>query len=357
MTFLSLPKDSTSFYSDILRRNMNTQMLIDAIVRQTTILIAQLATSGGVRAPLSHIAGDVFSNLAEELDKQGISRKVSADMFGMTLRSYQRKVARLGESRTFRGQSLWEAIYDFLINAQLVSRGEIMRRFHNDDQEIVRGILHDLSASGLVFTIGSGSNSSYRAATERELRQIQKVEDQDNIENMLWALIYREGPITVQKIHELSKTPYEKLEKVLSKLKSSGSIEVKDTGSTQAYVSSGLVLEIDDKSGWEAAVFDHFQAMVTAISKKLLMRDSESSEDSVGGSTYTFVIWSGHPMEQEVENQLREYRIRMSGLRKRVNQYNEQHGVHKVINKVVSYSGQYSMIVENNGNAESDDQI
>jgi hypothetical protein len=36
--------------------SMNAQVLIDGVVRHTTILIAQLATSGGVRAPLAHIA-------------------------------------------------------------------------------------------------------------------------------------------------------------------------------------------------------------------------------------------------------------------------------------------------------------
>ena len=39
---------------------MNAQLLIDSIVRQTTVLIAQLATSGGVRAPLAHVANQVF---------------------------------------------------------------------------------------------------------------------------------------------------------------------------------------------------------------------------------------------------------------------------------------------------------
>src|SRR5690349_24279460 len=36
---------------------VNVQLLIEVIVRQTTVLIAHLATTGGVRAPLSQIAG------------------------------------------------------------------------------------------------------------------------------------------------------------------------------------------------------------------------------------------------------------------------------------------------------------
>ena len=83
---------------------VRTQVLIDAVVRQTTVLIAQLATSGGVRAPLAHLASQVFLELARELEDQGVSRKVSADMFGMALRTYLRKIQRAKESSTDRGR-------------------------------------------------------------------------------------------------------------------------------------------------------------------------------------------------------------------------------------------------------------
>lgn len=58
---------------------MNAQVLIDSIVRQVTVLIAQLAMSGGIRAPLAHVANQVFLDLARELQEQGVSRKVSAE--------------------------------------------------------------------------------------------------------------------------------------------------------------------------------------------------------------------------------------------------------------------------------------
>jgi hypothetical protein len=72
---------------------MNGQLLIDAVVQQVTVLIAQLATSGGLRAPVAQIANQVFVQLAHELESQGVSRKVSADMFGMALRAYEQAAA------------------------------------------------------------------------------------------------------------------------------------------------------------------------------------------------------------------------------------------------------------------------
>src|SRR5689334_16034848 len=88
------------------RGQMNVPLLIDSVVRQTTVLIAQLATAGGVRAPLASVANQVFLDLADELNAQGVSRKVSADMFGLALRTYLRKIQRLRESSTEGGRSL-----------------------------------------------------------------------------------------------------------------------------------------------------------------------------------------------------------------------------------------------------------
>ncbi len=36
--------------------SMDAKLLIDAIVQQTTVLIAHLSTSAGLRAPLAHVA-------------------------------------------------------------------------------------------------------------------------------------------------------------------------------------------------------------------------------------------------------------------------------------------------------------
>lgn len=93
---------------------MNAQILIDSVVRQTMVLIAELATAGGLRAPLAHVANQVFLDLATELERQGVSRKVAADMFGLALRGSQRRIQRAAESATDRGHSLWEAVLAFV---------------------------------------------------------------------------------------------------------------------------------------------------------------------------------------------------------------------------------------------------
>src|SRR6188472_4826656 len=112
---------------------MTVELLIQAIVRQTTILIAQLATAGGTRAPLASVAHQVFLDLVRELERQGVSRKVSADMFGLGLRTYQRKIQRFTESATDKGRSLWVAVLDYVQHAGTATRAQVLEQFASDD--------------------------------------------------------------------------------------------------------------------------------------------------------------------------------------------------------------------------------
>src|SRR5262245_18853162 len=120
---------------------MDTRMLIDAIVQQTTVLIAQLSTAAGIRAPLAHVADQVFVDLAREIERQGVGRKVVADMFGLALRSYQRKVQLLAESASIRGRTLWEAVHTYIAERESVHRGQLSKHFARDPEEHVAAVL------------------------------------------------------------------------------------------------------------------------------------------------------------------------------------------------------------------------
>lgn len=105
---------------------MESRLLIDAVMRQTTVLIAQMATSFGLRAPLANIADQVFLELSREIEQQGISRSVAADMFGMALRSYQRKVNRLRAGVTNGEKTLWQAVLDHVRAEETCTRAQIL---------------------------------------------------------------------------------------------------------------------------------------------------------------------------------------------------------------------------------------
>jgi hypothetical protein len=319
---------------------VQTPLLIDSIVRQTTVLIAQLATSGGVRAPLAHVASQVFVELARELEGQGVSRKVSADMFGMALRTYQRKTQRLRESATVRGRSLWEAVLEFLQSEEVVTRARVLARFRHDDQVLVRGVLRDLTEGGFVFASGSGDGTAFRAARVEELAKLRESEDAGALDALLWSIVYRQGPIDRPALLGLGSLPAESLDPALARLLSQGRIEATEVEGRTFYQSRELFIPIDAASGWEAAVYDHFHALVRTIIAKLGLSNDSKQHDVIGGSTYSFAIWHGHPLEHEVLATLKRFRDEQSALRARVDAYNAQHSKPKQQINVTTYAGQ-----------------
>lgn len=327
---------------------MNVQLLIDNVVRQTTVLIAQLATSGGLRAPLAHIANDVFLHLSRELSSQGVSRRVSADMFGLALRSYRRRIHRLTESSTDRNRSLWEAVLDFLSQGAVKTRREVLGRFGRDDETIVKSVLHDLCESGLVFRIGAGRALAYRAATAAELEQMGR--DEQGLGEWLWLLVYREGPIAPGELCERVGKDRAQVEGALEALASEGHVT---RGSDGSYSSRAIVLGTQTAAGWEAAMFDHFQAVVRTMCQKL--RGEEGRDTEVGGSTYGFRVWPGHPLEEEVRGALGEFRTRYTDLRRRVQEYNSREALPKRYQQVILYGGQCVVDQDDDSTEVNDD--
>jgi hypothetical protein len=147
---------------------MAESVLIDSVVRQTTVLLASLATAAGSRASLSGIANEVLASLVTELKAQGVGNKVIADMLGMALRTYHDRVGRLGESQSDAGRSLWDAVRAHIQERGPIRRNEVLSRFARDDEGMVKGVLRDLVRSGLVSKSGQGDATVYRLTTADE---------------------------------------------------------------------------------------------------------------------------------------------------------------------------------------------
>src|ERR1044071_8121554 len=112
------------------------------------VFAAQLATAGGARAPLASLANRIFLDLASELRHQGLTHSVIADMFGITLRTYHRRLRELEQSQSVEGSTVWEAVLSFLRENEPVSAARVHQRFALDDQDVVAGVLSDLVSSG-----------------------------------------------------------------------------------------------------------------------------------------------------------------------------------------------------------------
>jgi hypothetical protein len=323
---------------------VNPQILIEAIVRQTTVLLARLSTVEGVRSPLGHIANEVFVGLVAELENQGVSNKVIADMFGMALRSYRQKVQRLGESVTARGVTLWTAVQRFLAERGSATRSELFAQFQYDDEASVRGILNDLVESGLIVRSGRGDETRYRIATAEELRDLgsfAETRPQDAHAALIWVLIYREGPLGFDRLAQLVPLSRAALEGAVDALVADKRVRRDTQDGIDRLTAEHILIPIGETAGWEAAVVDHHRAVLNAIAAKLSSpaRTSTAADDA-GGTTLTFDLWPGHPREQEVRGLLRRARATLLPIWEEVEAYNRQHAG-KEPYQVHYYCGQY----------------
>jgi hypothetical protein len=325
---------------------VNVTLLIDAIVRQTVVLIAELATNGGLRAPLARLADQVFLELARELESQGLSRKVSADMFGLALRSYQRKVQRIAEGDGDRTRTLWEGVYEFVRSRDVASRREVLDRFRHDDEEVVRGVLADLVESGLVFSTGPSQDTSFRAATDGEIGALARTLGKSD--EMIWALVFRTGPTTVARLAGSGGLSEADAEAALERLVRAGRVSRRDGPDGASYGTKRFDVAVGAPAGWEAAMFDHFHAVVRTMTTKLRASEQKSTlDDSIGGSTYSFEVWPGHPLAGEVLGALKRFREQHSALRERVKEYNRNDRRRPPVRHgVIVYGGQCAWELE-----------
>ncbi|MEN9577122.1 MAG: hypothetical protein RJA70_131 [Pseudomonadota bacterium] len=321
---------------------MNVTLLIDSIVRQTTVLIAQLATAAGSRAPLAHTANQVFLDLVAELRAQGLGNKVIADMFGLALRTYHGKVQRLSESSTFRGRSLWSAVLEHVQEQETVRRSDLLRRFHYDDETTLKGVLNDLVDSGLLFRSGRGESTVFRAARIDE-QTLDSEASEERLRHLVWVAIHGFGPLGLDELSKVVPTEIPLLERAVSQLLAEGKVTREECAQIVRFRSDHCLIPLESSAGWEAAVFDHYQAMVTAICTKLALGRSHAElQDIVGGSTYHFDVWEEHPHYDEVRGHLAELRKVSIALRERVDAYNNTHAppVEGRRRRFITYVGQ-----------------
>ena len=295
---------------------MQVQVIIDAMIRQQTILIAHLATAAGMRAPLAHVADQIFLDISQELRRQGVGVKVIADMFGMALRSWQAKVQRATESRTDVGRTLWEAVYSFLSSHGQVSRSRILERFKYDEELVLRGVLNDLVESQLIFKAGRGDSTLYLMAPS----MINNADDEENktkadqLDALIQVSLHHGQPMKVNELHQYLNLPVDIIQKSLIRLESNGLSRQDDEG----WHCQSLYLPTDDPVVWGAALLDHYQSVISALCVKLRGgNDRARDRDLTGGSTYSFNLWSGHPLESEITGLLKEFRHKLSDLRAR----------------------------------------
>lgn len=297
---------------------MSLALLVDALVRESASLLAAAATHKGARTRLGGIEDRLFYGMADELQQLDVKRRVSADMFGMAPRAYIRKVRRIEESATDQGRSLWAAAYEFIVSSSQVTWIEISRRFSRDDEEVLRGVLRDLTESGLVSVSGRAGNAEYVAVPTAGLAD--QTLGRHVTRELLWAFIYREGPLTRAELARHTPLKADEFDSALAHLVASERVVETKEGDEEPTYRSNIFSPDRTKEGWEGAIFDHFHAVVKTLATFL----SHPGLNASAASTYTFDVAPDHPMADEVKALFVDLRSRASELRSRIDAYNQE---------------------------------
>ena len=306
---------------------MNSKLLIDAIVAQTTVLIAQLSTAAGIRAPLAHVADQVFLDLSREIERQGISRKVVADMFGLALRRNQKRVQRLNESASARHRTLWEAVYDYVSEQEHVTRKRIDERFRHDSAEHVAAVLNDLVASGLLYASGRGRNALYRVVSAADRREAAGVEEIESLASVVWLSVYRKRASSLAELRAVINAPEAALREAVAALVADERLRRNSEPGVPELEAAMFYVPVGAEHGWEAAVFDHFSTVAAAIASKVQRGPRSAAGDVVGGATLSFDVHDEHPNEAEVYGLLARVRADVNELWNRVVAHNKANPV------------------------------
>jgi hypothetical protein len=216
-----------------------------------------------------------------------------------------------------------------------------MRRFSRDDEAQVRAVLHDLVESGLVYRTGRADATAYRAASTEELGEAFSADEAAMATPFVWMVVYHSGPITFPALEAEVRIAPELIQQALSELEGDGRIQRCTVDEEDAWRCDLCMPPQGTTVGWEAAVFDHYQALVAALCIKLREGQTRSlPSDQVGGSTWSFDVWEGHPFRDKVVGLLTRVRDEISAVQIEVAEYNERVGRPEDADRVTFYVGQ-----------------
>jgi len=237
---------------------------------------------------------------------------------------------------------LWEAVLEFVTAHTPVRRADIIDRFRHDDELAVTSVLADLVTTGLVYSSGRGDAAVYGITSDADRQALASEDANEALAMLLWGHVFRSPGITTSSLLAVTRAGEPEARAALARLMGDGRIARDGESDDSALHASSFVIAEGASQGWEAAVFDHYQALAGAVVEKLRRRASGSAtRDRVGGTTLHFGVHPGHPYEERVYGILRRVRDDLNALWNEVVAYNREHPIaDEAATRVTFYFGQ-----------------
>ncbi len=148
---------------------LDTRVLMEVMLERFGETLGALATAGGRRESLARAEGLLFLHTTEALRRQGLSAKVLTDLFGFaSLTSLRRKLRKIREARLDDTRSLRQFILG-RVAERGATRASLLAELETRDSAIVRGLIRDLMAEGVLQESGAEGLELARATPEADL--------------------------------------------------------------------------------------------------------------------------------------------------------------------------------------------
>lgn len=280
---------------------MSEKVLFRALVSQSARLIARVITLTNARPNLAHLHEDFFYELSKHLQTYGVPRRVAADMFGLAMRSYLRRIRKYSNDLDYREHqlSLWQIVYETISEKPGIQRQSLLDSFSFSQYDSVCSVLRHLCEVGLVVENKTNGHKCYNAC-RNNLTKISV----DEVAQYIWAMVFMHGETTY---------PYSSL------LREAGPLFGEDLVSSalNVLVEDGYIVQVDENGpsystvknnleqpfGWLVAVTIHIDSIFEAIVTKLSLLHEESQHQiDVRGGTWTFRLHHNHPFKKRIES-------------------------------------------------------
>jgi hypothetical protein len=263
-------------------------------------------------------------------------------MFGLALRTYQRKVQRFEEESRTNGKTLWESVLEYIGEKGPIRRQQIAERFRYEDERAVSSVVNDLVTTGLAYFSGRGDSAVFGITSDSDRRALSSDDKIDALALLLWGKVFRAPGSTAESLIRTTSAEELEVRAALTRLLADGRVSRDTDSDTAPLRSAAYVIPVGDLHGSDAAVFDHFQAVCTAIAAKLRQRRAQTDRpDQVGGTTLHFGVHPGHPHEAAALSLLQRVRTELNAFWNEVAAYNREHPIpEELATRVTFYFGQ-----------------
>ncbi|NUN13814.1 MAG: ArsR family transcriptional regulator [Myxococcales bacterium] len=327
---------------------MKFSTLVERMVPLVAELFATLQVNDPLRMDFADIGQKTLIDIVGVLRQDGMTNEEIAQTLDLSIAGFYKRIRELRETYApgKRGRpkpTLWEKVYQVVLQKTASSPRKAVRYtavqsvFPSVPDERLRTTLRFLVRFGLLTVTGPTQFPEYRV--------VPRDEEPDITYHSVVVTLYREGPLSLADLAERLRCTTAECEPHLKRLRDAGKLvesAPEHPGGSVRYRATSYHIEPESDLGYQAALWDHFYAVVRAMCKKVRMNTHLAQlNDVIGGTTFSFDVPLQHPLYAEISGFLTQTRVQMEKWLAEVSALNQNGDPALPRARVTIYAGQF----------------